>query len=200
MYQLYIVGGDFLPQQATRGTVMHSGHDQSSRQVPEPRDDDERDLLTFAPRHGANPPVGDKAGLGLDAVGIKTTADPAAQRNEVAVVDEHHADAEQLRRKAAAQLRRAAHDIDGVIRQQSPEHHSKRKLQAVIARLRAAPGEQGRRSTAKKSQRVDTNANVGYEKPDAQRTAHEARQRGGTAARQKAQQDQAESERRLSRT
>src|SRR5688500_6910151 len=134
MYQLYIVGGDFLPQQATRGTVMHSGHDQPARQVPEPRDDDERDLLTFAPRHGSKPPAREKAGLEPDALGIKTTPDPAADRNELAVADEHHADAEQLRHKAAAQLRRAAHDIDGLIRQQPPEHHSKRTLQAVIAR------------------------------------------------------------------
>ena len=34
MDQLYIVGGDFLPQQAPRGAVMHARHDQPAGQVP----------------------------------------------------------------------------------------------------------------------------------------------------------------------
>src|SRR5687767_7999873 len=168
MYQLYIVSGVFLPQEATGGPVVRTGDNQPASQVPEARDDDERDFFTFAPRYRANSPVGDKAGLRPDAVGIETTADPAAQRNEVAVVDEHHADAEQLWRKAAAKLRSDAHDVDRVICQQSTEHDSERELQTVVARPRTAPGKQGRRSAPEKSQRVDPRTDVGDEKPDAQ--------------------------------
>src|SRR5687767_5811880 len=143
MYQLYVMGGDFLTKEPPRSAVMGPRHNKPARQVSQPRHDYQCDLLTLAPRHSADSPVRDETRLGPDTVGIESQADPPAQRNEVAVVDEHHADAEQLRRKSAAQLRRAAHEVDDVMRQQAAQDHSQRQLQSIVPRPRTAPCQEG---------------------------------------------------------
>src|SRR5688500_439369 len=147
---------------------MHPGDDEPPGEVPQAGYDDQGDFLPFAPRDCAYPPVGNEPRFRPDSIGIEPSADPSAQRNEVAVIHEHHAYAKDLRRKPRAQRRCSAHEPDDVEYEQHAEHDTERELQPVIAWPRTTPRQQRRRSAAKELERIDTDQNIGDQKSDTQ--------------------------------
>src|SRR5688500_13670050 len=101
---------------------MNPGYDEAAGEIPHAGYDDQPDFLSFAPRYRAYLPVRHESRFRPDAVGVKPAADSPAQRNEVAVIHEHHADAKHLRRKPWPQRRRGAHEPDDVEDEQHAEY------------------------------------------------------------------------------
>ena len=83
---------------APGGAVVAVRHDQPRRERAHPVDQHQRDLLPFAPGQPADPRVRDEPAVRPDAVLVEPAADPQAERQRVAVVDEHHRLAEHLDR------------------------------------------------------------------------------------------------------
>ncbi|RPI50522.1 MAG: hypothetical protein EHM55_21185 [Acidobacteria bacterium] len=160
VHQLDVVGGDFVPQQPSRGGVVDPRHDKPPGEASQPRDDDQRNLLALAPGHRANLPVRDKTAFRPDAIGIETAADPTAQGHQIAVIEKHHADAEDLWRRPFQH--------EQIVRQEHAQHHAQRQLQSVIARARSAPRQLSRRSPPQKPEGIDADAHVRHEKADTQ--------------------------------
>ena len=129
--------------------------------------------LLFSPGHRPDFPVGHKAVLGPDAVGIKAAADAQAERQRVSVVEKHHRHAEDLR-GAAKQRRLGMFDLQGpdqdhgVVDQQHAQDDAQAQLHAVVPRFGAAPREDGGRAALQEPERVDPDAQVRNQKSHAQ--------------------------------
>src|SRR4029079_8639757 len=92
-----LVLANLVTERSAGRTVVLEGNRQPARQIPETGDDDERRrVLSLAPGQPADFVVRDKGGIGPEAVAIKAAANARAERNEVRVVEEHHALAEDL--------------------------------------------------------------------------------------------------------
>jgi hypothetical protein len=119
---------------------MHAGHAQPPGQRFLPRRDDQR-VVAF-PGEAADLGVAHEPRVGPDAVVVETEPDARRQRHEVAVIDEHHRDAEDRRPRGQAAAQPADLDVGGH-EHQDAEQHANRQVDREERGLRARPRDHG---------------------------------------------------------
>ena len=156
--ELNLVMADLVAQHTARRTVMLGRHGQTPRQVPHPRDDDERHLVfAFAPTDTANLGVGDEHRIRPDAVLIEPAADALAEGRECAEVDAHHQFAKRL-----------AMDDKQLEEDEASRRDAQRQRQAVVGRLGGGPREHGAALAAQELEVVECEPGVGEQKARAE--------------------------------
>jgi len=113
-------------------------------------------VLALAPADAANLAVRNEGRIGPDTVLIESAADPAAERREVRVIDEHH--------RLAERLLMADHDL---VEHEAPKRDADGKGRAVVRRSGTRPDQQRGAPPLQESPVLEEQTSVRHQEADA---------------------------------